>query len=245
VASIKPSGAQSIRGWEGGPGHKDPTRYSFGTATLLDLITTAYDVRTFQISSPAPLDKQNFDLIATVPAGATKEQFRVMLQNLLKERFALKVHMESKEFPAYELVVAKSGLKLKEAVPGEAAPRPEGNTGWPEFPPNVARIASQMSMSSGYNLVRMKAQLEPLSVLASFRLTHDNVPVVDRTGLTGKYSFTLEYTTDMPGASPDSPPPAPAVFTALQQQLGLQLVSKKLPFDVVAVESFNKLPTEN
>jgi uncharacterized protein (TIGR03435 family) len=67
---------------------------------------------------------------------------------------------------------------------------------------------------------------------------------VDKTGLTGKHSFTLEYTTEMPGGSPDAPPVAP-VFTALQQQLGLHLVPKKLPFGVVVVESFNKLPTEN
>jgi uncharacterized protein (TIGR03435 family) len=242
VASIKASGPQSIRGSDGGPGHKDPTRYGFGLATMLDLILVAWDVKVFQISSSIALDRQAFDLIATVPAGATKEQFREMLQNLLKERFALKMHLESREFPAYELVVAKGGLKIKEAVSGETASRAE--TGWPEFPPNVARMASQNSNIGGYWVVRLKSQLEPFSLLADL-LEIGDTPIVDRTGLTGKYSFTLEFTRDMPGASPDSPPPAPALSTALQQQLGLQLVSKKLPFDVVVVESFNKLPTEN
>ena len=73
----------------------------------------------------------------------------------------------------------------------------------------------------------------------------NELPIVDKTGLTGNYSFTLEYTKDSPGSSPDSPPPAPALPTALQQQLGLHLVSKKLPFDVVVVESFTRTPTEN
>lgn len=210
---------------------------------MLDLICVAWDVKTFQISSPAALDRQAFDLIATVPAGATKEQFREMLQNLLKERFALKMHMESKEFPAYELVVAKGGLKIREVVPGGAASPVE--PGWPEFPPNVVRMASQIRSSGGYLLIRLKSQLEPFSVLANLLETSADMPIVDKTGLTGKYSFTLEFTRDMHDASPDSLPPAPALSTALQQQLGLQLLSKKLPFDVVMVESFNKMPTEN
>jgi len=250
VASIKTSGAESKRGSNGGPGNKDPTRYSFAVASLLDLIAIAYHVDYFQVSSPAPLDRQRFDLVARVPEGATKQQFRVMLQNLLAERFELKAHMESREFNAYELVVAKTGLKLKDAVPGETTspsdpPAATGDIGWPKLPPNGSRIVAQNSLSGGYNLVRMRAQLEPLSILADFPLAQDDVPVVDKTGLTGKYSFTLEYTTEMPGGNPDAPPVAPTVFTALQKQLGLQLVPKKLPFSVVVVESFNKLPTEN
>lgn len=252
VASIRPSGTQSVRGSDGGPGHRDPTRFTYGRAELLSLILMAYNVNPFQVSSHAPLDREAFDLAANVPAGATKEQFRVMLQNLLKDRFNLKVHLESKEFPAYELVVLKSGLKLKEAVAGESASRPDGppsrpagDIGWPEFPPNVAHIVAQNSGIDGYGLTRVKAQFEPISLLATFLRPEDNLPVVDKTGLTGVYSFTLEYTTDRPGAMPDTPPPAPSIFTAVQQQLGLQLVSKKLPFDVVVVESFNKLPTDN
>lgn len=112
VASIKPSGPHSIRGSEGGPGSSDPGLYRFGLATLVDLIAIAYDVRFFQISSPAPLDRQNFDLVAKIPDGATKQQFHAMLQNLLAERFHLSLHIQSKEFPAYELVVAKTGARL-------------------------------------------------------------------------------------------------------------------------------------
>jgi uncharacterized protein (TIGR03435 family) len=250
VASIKPSDPQSKRGSDGGPGSKDPTRYSFGLATLLDLISIVYHVDYFQVSSATALDRQDFDLVARAPQGATKQQFRVMLQNLLAERFELKAHLESREFNAHEMVVAKTGLKLKEAVPGEIpsppdAPTSSGDIGWPQLPPNVSRIVAQHSLSGGYNLVRLKAQLEPLSELANFLPILDNVPVVDKTGLTGKYSFTLEYTMEIPGGNPDAPPAAPTVFTALRQQLGLHLASKKFPFDVVVVESFNKLPSEN
>jgi uncharacterized protein (TIGR03435 family) len=118
VASIKPSGPHSIRGSEGGPGSSDPGLYRFGLASLLDLIMVAYHVRVFQVSSATPLDRENFDLIAKIPEGATRQQFRTMLQNFLAERFHLKLHIQSKEFPAYELVVAKTGPKLKEALAG-------------------------------------------------------------------------------------------------------------------------------
>ncbi len=241
VASIRPSGPQSVRGSDGGPGHKDPTRFTFGRAELLSIILMAYDVRPFQISSRTALDGPEFDLAASVPEGATKEQFRAMLRNLLAERFALKVHMESREFPAYELVIAKGGLRMEEG--GSSAPMP-GVEGWPALRPNQPGMASNMSTSGGYILIRLKAQMEPVSVLAGFLRPNDQ-PIVDKTGLTGKYSFALEYTQDPPGALPDAPPVVPDLATALQRQLGLQLVPKKLPFDVVVVDSFNKLPTEN
>ena len=122
VASIRPSGSQSVRGSSGGPGSKDTERYTFNAASLRDLITVAWHVDNFQVSSRGSLDAPLFDLTAAVPAGATKEQFRGMLQNLLVDRFGLKVHIEARDFPAYELVVAKGGFRLKEAVPGAPTP---------------------------------------------------------------------------------------------------------------------------
>ena len=92
VASVKPSGPQSVRGWEGGPGSPDPGRYVWGAATIQDLIVTAYDLQYFQVSSKLAIDRDRYDLIAKVPEGATKEQLRTMLQNLLAERFRLKTH---------------------------------------------------------------------------------------------------------------------------------------------------------
>jgi uncharacterized protein (TIGR03435 family) len=251
VASIKPSGPQSVRGSEGGPGHSDPGLYRFGSASLLDLIIVAYDVEVFQVSSSFPLERQNFDFVAKVPAGATKQQFRAMLQNFLAERFQLKLHIQSREFPAYELVVAKTGLKLKEAVTGESTPAPQSheNGDWPYLSPDRPGIAARFSSTTdGSTLVRLRSRQEPLSLLAQMLHNPDDLPVVDKTGLTGKYDFTLEYATDLPRASPDGssdPPLAPSLFTALQQQLGLQLVRKKLPFHVLIIDAVNKLPTEN
>lgn len=196
VASIKSSGPQSVRGSDGGPGSPNPGRYIFNSASLLDLIAVAYEVPAFRISSPEPLDRQHFDLAAKLPPGATKEQFREMLRNLLAERFLLKLHIQSKEFQAYELVIAKSGSKLKDGV---TAGPPAGD-GWPELPPNRPTSVSRYSVSGAYQLVRVRARQQTLAALASSILRAD-LPVVDKTGLTGKYDFNLEYSIDMPGAA--------------------------------------------
>jgi uncharacterized protein (TIGR03435 family) len=252
VASIHASGPQSQRGSNGGPGSKSPALYRYNAATLQDLIAKAWNVEFFQIASATPVDHDKFDLSARVPEGASQEQFRAMLQNLLAERFGLKEHVESREFLAYALVVAKSGLKLKEEVAGEtAAPQGANDSGlcgksvWPEMQPNHPNISVNASFHDGSQLTCVVAQSEPLPMLARLLPNQDKLPVVDKTGLTGRYSFRLEFAIEMSSAAADSPAIAPDIFTALQQQLGLQLVQKKLPFEVVVVDSFNKTPTEN
>jgi uncharacterized protein (TIGR03435 family) len=244
AASIRPSGPQSIRGSAGGPGSGAPTLYQFDSATLLDLIAAAWKVDYFQISSAAPLDRNRFDLTARLPVGTTKEQFRLMLRNLLAERFGLKIHIESREFPGYELAIAKSGLKLKEAAAPPAAPA--SDTGTPRPVAIRPTLRSENSFQGGVAITRLVVVLEPISAVARFLPRPDNLPVVDQTGLTGNYTFTLDYIPDSISATPDAAPSAlPDIFTALQDQLGLQLVRKKLPFDVVVVDTFSTLPTEN
>jgi uncharacterized protein (TIGR03435 family) len=248
VASLKPSGPQSVRGSQGGPGTKDPTHYSFRSATFQDLIALAWEVQYFQISSKSSIDKDRFDVVVNIPDGATRDQFRQMMQSLLLERFQLKSHIEMRNFPAYELLVAKSGLKLKEsgAAP-ESRKSAASEDRFPPLPPGPGFTANYSS-SGIYPLVRMRAQQQPISALTRMLRTPGQEPVVDNTGLTGKYDFTLEYTMDPPGgrATTDGDPPvAPAIFTALQEQLGLQLIAKKLPFNVVVVESFDRTPIGN
>lgn len=227
VASIKPSG----------PGSSDPGIYRYGRATLLDFLCTAYNVDPFQILSAAPLNQERFDLTAKIPEGATKEQFRMMLRSLLAERFALKARVQSREFAAYELVIAKTGPKLdKPLASGENLP---------DIPANRPSLMARNSFSGGFTLVRLTSRQEPISALARMLRSADDLPIVDKTGLTGKYDFNLEYTVEAPGATVDGPPVAPSLFSALQQQLGLQLVRAKAPFDVVIVDAVSKLPTEN
>ncbi len=128
AASVKPAAAPvpdgrgriMIAGPSGGPGTKDPGRIRYPFMNLKQLLTTAYDVKAYQISGPAWLDSERYDITATMAPGTTKEQFQVMLQNLLAERFKVAIHRETKELPMYSLVVAKSGSKLKRIRRGTA-----------------------------------------------------------------------------------------------------------------------------
>ena len=127
VASVKPSppvkpGERVFYGpARGGPGTPDPGQITWTYARFVDLLMTAYDVRNYQISGPGWLDNERYDVIARVPAGATKEQVRVMWQNLLAERFGLVLHHDPREFRVDELVIAKGGAKLKESAEDAAA----------------------------------------------------------------------------------------------------------------------------
>ena len=243
VASIRPSGAKSIRGEEGGPGSKDPRRYTFGRADLLTLILLAYDVEIFQVSSKLSLDRDQFDLAAKTPENATKKELSVMLRNVLSERFQMKLHIETREFPAFELVFAKGGAKLGT----EAASRLASEPDFPTLPPGKPGLYAINSMSGGYMVTRILGHQQPLSQLAKFLRTAEPHPVVNKSGLMGTYDFALRFSTELPRATTDASVPSdiPDLNTALREQLGLQLIAKKLPFDVVVVESFSRMPTDN
>ncbi len=110
----------------GGPGDKDPERFTAENVSFQNLVEDAWDLKPYQIAGPEWMAMTRFMVTAKVPAGATREQFRVMLRNLLAERFALTVHWDTKELPIYEMVVAKGGPKLKESAPEQPQPETDG-----------------------------------------------------------------------------------------------------------------------
>jgi uncharacterized protein (TIGR03435 family) len=242
---VKPSGPQSVRGSEGGPGTSAAGRYRFTSATLLDLIALAYNVENFQVSSKTPVDRDRYDLVAKLPDGATKEQFSIMLQTLLKDRFRLVLRKETREFSGLELIIGKSGPKFKESVPGETLKPLEG---FPDLPAGKPGMMSTNTFVNGRPVARLRGYLMPVSSLLRILQRPGNPPVVDRTGLTGLYDFTLEYEHYTPAPPTEGEPAgsvAPPIHSAIQQQLGLQLVSKRMPFQVLVIESFDKVPSEN
>lgn len=238
VASIKPSGPQSIRGWEGGPKSSDPLVYRYGRAELRDLIAVAFDVQFFQISSSIPLDRETFDLIARIPPGTAGPEFQMMMRNLLIDRFRFRFHIATREFPAWILTVAKTGPKL-----GTAA-----NTAPAGLPADQPGMITDHSISGSYELIRIRAHKEPITVLSRMIRPQSGEPVIDRTGLTGTFDFTLAYSKELPNAGngfAPEPAEAPGLVTALQQQLGLRLTRGKAPFDVVVVEWIDRNSSEN
>jgi uncharacterized protein (TIGR03435 family) len=238
VASIKPSGPQSIRGWEGGPKSSDPLVYRYGRAELRDLIAVAFDVQFFQISSSIPLDREAFDLIARIPPGTAKPEFGLMMRNLLMDRFGFRFHIETREFPAWLLTVANTGPKLGNPAKGALA----------DLPPDRPGMIADHSISGSGELVRIRARKEPIGALARMITPEPGELVVDRTGVAGLFDFTLAYSKELPNAGngfAPEPVEAPGLVTALQQQLGLRLTRAKAPFDVVVVESIDRHPSEN
>jgi uncharacterized protein (TIGR03435 family) len=256
VASVKISAPDGRRTSGGGPGTSSPGQYHFMQATLQDLLAVAFQVQYFQLVSKASLQGGRFDVVAKVPVGATRDQFRTMMQNLLAERFHLKLHHETREFPAWEIVIAKSGLKITESN-GANAPGPQsgtwapGQVGKDGFPVTASgnALAAMYTTVDGYLVGRITARQQPVSALANngFGAPDATPPIVDHTGLTGKYDFRLEFSREFLGAPPGDAksPPAPDLFTAFREQLGLQLTPKKLPFDVLVIESFDAVPAEN
>lgn len=146
------------------------------------------------------------------------EKFR-MLQSVLADRFRMTAHMEARQMPAYALVVSKGGPKLKQPDPKEPG-------------------SSPFSAATG----KVNWANAPLTNLQFVLSNEVGRPVVDKTGLTGKYDFNLEYAPAARAATEDSS--RPSVFTALEEQLGLKLVPSKEPIDVLVIDSIEQ-PSAN
>jgi bla regulator protein BlaR1 len=230
VASIKPAepGARGM-----GVQRQAGGRVNMKNVTLRLLITMAWDIRDHQlIGAPGWFDNEHFDIVAKpeteipkTPEGNGK--LMLMVQALVVERFGLVFHRETKDLPIYALVVAKNGPKLAASEPG-----------------------TQNSMMMGRG--KLEGKNMNLSALAKILTNPLGRTVVDRTGLTGDYNFTVEWTPDvneaivpkgapkgMPAEAPKDtilPPDGPSLFTALQEQLGLKLESRKGPVEMFVID---------
>jgi uncharacterized protein (TIGR03435 family) len=253
AAAIKPAAPSAdgriLVGIQGGPGTPNPGQMNFWNISIGDLILNAYNVKSFQLSGPDWLWSERFDITAKVPAGATKEQARAMMRNMLAQRFKLVLRHTTKEASIYALVVAKGGPKLgsealKESETGPAAASPK-----------------RMMMMDGKGLLKLDLKGATMSALADALGTQVDRPIMDATGLNGSYDIAMEFAPDpaimaMRMGGIGQPPPlaaasapdlngAPSIFSALTDQLGLKLESRKGPVEHVVVDTVQKTPTEN
>jgi uncharacterized protein (TIGR03435 family) len=257
VASVRPSppiqsGQPVFFGPpRGGPGSSDPRRITWTYAALRSIVMTAYNVPTFQVVAPDWLATSRYDIAANVPEGSTSEQVTVMWRNLLEERFGVVVHHESREFQVQELTVAKGGPKLKETDLG-ANPEP--------FLPDPGLKPGPNPKMNGFGAIILispggKAEMTAKALtMADFvaRVSGGlRMPVIDKTGIAGRYDFTLDYSIDLEGNQPQGgPTPAPAddvpdLASAVEKQLGLKLSRAKASLDVIVVDRVNRVPTDN
>ncbi len=263
AVSVRQSIVDSMKGImvraEGGPGTKDPTRFTAQNFSLSNLVTMAYKINYWQLSAPElQQDREMFDVTAAMAEGTTKEQFQLMLQRMLAERFGLKAHWEDHEMPLYELVVAKNGPKFKASQGEEEAP-PAGGMQMAIAPPTLGtdgfpelrRGQSGTMMMNGK--ARVRRSHETMTRWASMVSAQVRGPVQDATGLTDKYDIEMYWSSGnspMRAAQPISvletnEDSGPTFFEALKDQLGLMLVKKKGPVKVLVVDRFDKLPTPN
>jgi uncharacterized protein (TIGR03435 family) len=273
VASVKvsaplPSGVMMFR-MGGGPDTSDPGRITYSGVNLKTLVARAYGVKDYQVEGPQWLEGERYDIIATIPKGADKDQVGLMLQRLLAERFNLTLHHESKPMAVYTLSVGKGGPKLREVDP-EAPPPPPGAN---------ASLARGAMPKGG-----MRMMVSPTGRRLSGNITIERLcnmlsnltdrPVIDLTELKATYSFDLSWTPDdnekmggklapamaMAGAraGADPPPntpgqpgpdsandPGQTLVQALQTNYGLKLEAKKNPADILVIDRAEKVPTEN
>jgi len=262
VASVKPATAEARGSMDGGPGTSDPTLFTAPSATLQNLLMFAYDVRAYQIVGPAWLSAERYAIRARVPARATTAALKVMLQQLLAERFVLVLHHETRAIPTCELVVAKNGPKLQRATVTGGPPGPAGSgltfdkDGVPLLPPGKPRLISLAVRGQIY----MVGRAETISAFAEMLKNQLRQPLIDKTGLEGRYDFTLVFTPDYGGGQPSGASnetttdpsslgavlePPTSVFSAIQEQLGLKLEIRRNPLDVIVVDRAQRVPVEN
>lgn len=233
VATIKPSDPDSRAGRY--VRMKGAHQFEAKNYTLRRLIGAAYNLGQQSISGgPSWGESDAYDIVAVTPnePKPTLDDQMAMLRKLLAERFELTFHREQKELSIYVITVAKGRSKLKETTASPDNPPALTNTVFPErilLPARNTTIAQFASMMQRAVLDR---------------------PVVDQTGLTGRYDFDLEWTPDetqFGGTLPAAPPDAqtkPGLFAAMQEQLGLKLTATRGPVSVLVIDRVQR-PSEN
>lgn len=241
VASIKRAPPPDLRTDRLGCWRESPGLLVCGKAQVSHMVYYAFDIKADRLKFTP--DTDGFDIHAKIPAGASDADVRKMLQNLLAVRFHLQCHSEPMVREFYELTIAKGGLKMREST-GEAPAVATGGTddeGFPIVAPPSGYLASPRSGT----LARYAGTQVPMSVLAS-NLRRLQKPVVDATGLQGKYDINITFTRESIGeANPADQGPGLTIFEALEKKLGLKLTLVKRPVDVLVIDSYEKTSFEN
>jgi uncharacterized protein (TIGR03435 family) len=203
------------------------------------------------VGGPGWLDSDLYDLDAKAEGSASVDQtVGRMLQAFLEDRCRLKVHREAHETPVYAVTVAKDGPKLKESTPGSCTPL---DLSHPPQDRQAVPCGFPMMRGDG-KTITVETKGATIAEFAGRALAQLDRPLVDKTGLTGRYDIHLEYSRAsavsmlLNGADAGTAlPPDPggeSIFSAMQSQLGLRLVSEKAPIDVIVVDSVER-PSEN
>ncbi len=257
---LKPDDPRFVTSVKGGPGTSDPGMVTYANVNLINMVRYAYDLQSFsQIDWPDLPGKDYYDITARIPPGTTKEQFHLMLQGLLADRFHMVVHHDTKLFDAYELAVGKGGPKMKLASaedsamaeqPGSGPLLPPGRLPGSAYPqllrPGIIAVPKRNS-EIPFNL-HLMARAQTMGELAKSLASYLGRSVADKTGLSGRYDFELDFTLEQAAtdqrykdAQDDFGPYIPVAV----EVLGLKTVPVKVSRDIVVVDRAERVPTPN
>lgn len=198
--------------------------------TIRTCIEWAWRLRSYQVvftSSGASRDNTRYDIVARTSSPVSVAQLQLMLQRLLTERFDLAEHSETRELPVFALVVAKGGPKqLRDAEPTEETRL--------ELDPT--------STNDGQRWIFHNSPIASLAGLVSNGLTR---PLIDKSGLTGKFDFSVTLPVWDRASDTLEEHAISDVFPAIQRQLGLKIEAQKSPVDVLVVDRFARAPSDN
>jgi uncharacterized protein (TIGR03435 family) len=210
VASIKP--AQVGRRRSGAGSTSGHGRLTMNNVTLKRAIMAAWDVGPHQIAGgPEWLDADAFEISARAETPVEDEStLNAMLRNLLAARFKLETHRETRVVPAFVLEVAKGGPKME--------------------------VSTDPATSASSGRGSIEARKISMDWFAEVLARQTDLPVVNHTGLKGPFNLDLEWTPVRLNVTAQAPPDGPSVFTAIQEQLGLRLVTQKTPIETLVID---------
>lgn len=197
-------------------------RFSARFTTLSRLIINSYRIKDYQLSGgPDWAYSERYDVDAKSDDSLTRDEMRLMIQNLLSERFQLKIQRDTKELPVYALTQGKAGMKLQEA---------------PDRPTSGFDVGSGQLLGYGVSMTELADQLSRML----------DRPVIDLTAISGTFDLKLQYAPieSQPNAQAAPDPSAPDIVTAVAEQLGLRLEAVKAPIEVLVISRAVK-PDEN
>ena len=261
VASIKPLDQGMQPGVRLGL-QVDGSQVHFRGLSLQDLIVSAYRVKRYQVTGPDWIVGQRFDVVAKLPDDATRDQVPEMLEALLEDRFQLKSHREQKEVAVLALTALGDGAKMRESPddptdPADSGARQVAAEGGP------AGVNVSYGPGSYFRFANNKIEGRKLSMLNFVEMLGRFVdrPLIDATGLTGKYDLDIQLTEEdyrammiraALSAGMQLPPQALQALdsgggslSAALKPLGLKLDSRKAPVEMLVVDSALKTPAEN
>jgi uncharacterized protein (TIGR03435 family) len=253
AVSIKPRVGEPVYG----TAPSAPDRYVDPDTTLRSLIRWAWELFDYElVGGPDWLDAKRWDINAKAPAAIPRNALRPLVRRMIEERFGLKAHMETRQLPIYELVMARSdkrpGPKIKPAAV-DCVPFLTGQRPMQESPRNADGIplcSSGASFSADGRLTPFLNGQPLASGLIEQLQAALQRRVVDKTGLTGNYDIELTYVDERLLAvtkrfgGNGEPGDGAAMFTALQEQLGMKLESARGPVQILVIDSV-MLPSEN